>query len=84
MKEPYMLLDSMICRLYEEEKSTHFRLEWTPMAYYVAEKGHIFNWSQILSINIFEEARRAPGLKLLGFYMSTYLLDVICVENCFL
>jgi hypothetical protein len=83
MKEPYQFLASMICRLYGEEKCTHFKLEWTPIAHYVAEKGHVFNWAQLLSINIFETTKGAPGPKQPGFFMSSYLLDVVCASNCF-
>jgi hypothetical protein len=36
-KPPYQILTSMICRLYGEEVSTHFKLEWTLIAHIVAE-----------------------------------------------
>jgi hypothetical protein len=42
MKGPYMLLASMICKMHEEVKCTHFRLEWTPIVHYVVDKGNIF------------------------------------------
>jgi hypothetical protein len=28
LKDPYKILNAMICRLYGEETSTHFRMEW--------------------------------------------------------
>jgi hypothetical protein len=53
-------------------------MEWTPMAHCVVEKGKSFNWAQILAFNIFKNAREAPELKKPGFYMSSYLTDVVC------
>jgi hypothetical protein len=38
-KEPYQLLASMICRLYGKETCMHFKLEWTPLAYFMVDKG---------------------------------------------
>jgi len=37
LKDPYRMLNAMICRLYGEETSTHFRMEWFSMAYIVAK-----------------------------------------------
>ena len=83
MKEPYQFLSSMICKLYGEDKCTHFKLEWTPIAHYVSDKGDVFNWEQLLSINISETTKGALGPKQPGFFMSSYLLDVVCASNHF-
>jgi hypothetical protein len=37
LKDPYIMLNVMIYRLYDEETSTHFRMEWFLMAYTVAK-----------------------------------------------
>jgi hypothetical protein len=69
-KEPYQLLETLICRLYGEEGSTHFNMEWVPIMHYVVEVGHIFNWAQILSPTSLKLVREAPRLKKPSFYMS--------------
>jgi hypothetical protein len=38
----------MICRLYGEETSTHFLMEWFMMAYTMVKIGKVFNWAHIL------------------------------------
>jgi hypothetical protein len=53
------------------------------MEYCVFEVGHILNSSQILTFNILKNAREACGLKKLGFYMSSYLIDFICSPIAF-
>jgi hypothetical protein len=83
LKNPYRILNSMICRLYGEETSTHFRMEWFPMAYTVVKTDQDFNWESILSFNIANRVLDPKGMKNPGFYMSSYLIDVICVANCF-
>jgi hypothetical protein len=77
-KRPYKMLNTMICRLYGEEKSTHFHMEWMPMAYTVVKTGKIFNWVDILTFNIFQNVKNSPGMKNPSFYMSAYLIDVVC------
>jgi hypothetical protein len=86
MKEPYKILFTMIWILYGEEKNIHFKREWTPMSHYhyLIENGNIFNSDQLLFINIFETTRREPTLKNLCFFMSTYLIDVICATHHFI
>jgi hypothetical protein len=78
LKEPYRLLNTMICRLYGEETNTHFWMEWFPMDYTMVKTGQVFNWENILAFNIFNRAKEAPGMKKPGFYMSSYLIDAIC------
>jgi hypothetical protein len=66
----------MICRMYGEDTYTHFKLEWTPLAYCMDKVGYIFNWVQILSFNIFQNAKEAPGLK------KTRFLHVLIFDRC--
>jgi hypothetical protein len=73
----------MICRLYGEETNTHFRMEWFLMAYTVAKTRKSFNWDNILSFNITNQVWEAQGMKNHGFYMTTYLIDAICVAHRF-
>jgi hypothetical protein len=76
-KESYQILTTMICELYGEETSVHFKLEWFPIAHNLAEEGKIFNWAHILSNNIFQNVQESHTNKKLGFYMSYFLIDAI-------
>jgi hypothetical protein len=73
----------MICRLCGEETITHFRMEWFMMAYTIVKTRKSFNWDRILSFNISTQVKEAKGMKNLGFYMTTYLIDAICVAHVF-
>jgi hypothetical protein len=83
LKDPYIILNAMICRLYGEETNTHFRMEWFLMAYTIVKTRKAFNWANILSFNISTRAQEAKGMKNLGFYMTTYLIDAVCVAHVF-
>jgi hypothetical protein len=74
----------MICKLYGEETNTHFIMEWFLMAYAVVKMGKALDWANILSFIIMTQAREAQGMKNPRFYMSTYLIDVVCVAHKFL
>jgi hypothetical protein len=84
LKNPYRIMNSMICRLYGEETSTHFRMEWFPMAYTMVKNGQAFNWEIILSFNITNQVLDPKGITNHVFYMSSYLIDVICATRYFL
>jgi hypothetical protein len=43
LKVPYKLLVAMLCRLYGEEKSTHFQIDWLPLAHIIINIGQVFN-----------------------------------------
>jgi hypothetical protein len=68
---------AILCRLYGEEKSTHFQIDWLPLARIIIKTGHIFNWADILAFNIFLHAKNLPGMKKPCFYMSSYMIDAI-------
>jgi hypothetical protein len=74
----------MLSRLYGEEKSTHFQMEWIPMAYTVVKTEHVFNWAKILTFNIFHNMKNVPGMKKPCFYMFAYLIDAIFSSMQFL
>jgi hypothetical protein len=46
LKTPYKLLVAMLCRLYGEEKSTHFQIDWLPLAHTIIRKRQIFNFGR--------------------------------------
>jgi hypothetical protein len=73
----------MICRLYGEETKTHFNMEWFPMEYTMVKTYKSLNGDNVLSFNIANQVLNMKGMKNIGFYMSSYLIDLICVNNYF-
>jgi hypothetical protein len=84
LKDPYKILNEMICRLYGEETNTHFRMEWFSMAYTVFKTRKAFNSANILSFNISSHIWEAKSMKIHVFYMKIYHIYVVCVEHVFL
>jgi len=87
LREPYKLVAMMMCRLFGDPDAKEFQQVWVQLMHEVCNKGTIFNWSGILSCAIVHAVNRAR--RVLGenepahFYMSSYLLDVICATNPF-
>ena len=52
IKKPYQIVASLLCIQHKEPDSLHFKLEWTPLYYYVTLLGIKFNWTTILSSNM--------------------------------
>jgi hypothetical protein len=77
-KGSYQILATIICRVYGEEGCTHFKLDCVPPTHYVVEAGQVFNWAQILSVNIFKVVKEDIINEKPCFYMSAYLFDAIC------
>jgi hypothetical protein len=85
-KRPHMIAITMICRLYGEKNPQHFKLEWVPLLHQIVKKGKIFNWAEILSANILLVVKRSlesPPRFGVGFFMSSYLIDVVCAITPF-
>jgi hypothetical protein len=49
LREPYIYLMALICRLYGEKDCSRFSEAWMPLAYTVAISGRSFNWGAIIS-----------------------------------
>jgi len=49
LREPYIYLMALICRLYGEKDCSKFSEAWMPLAYIVAISGSSFNWGVIMS-----------------------------------
>jgi hypothetical protein len=77
LKTPYKMLVDILCRLYGEEKSTHFQTDWMPLAHIVIKTGKIFNWEDIVSFNICLHMNNLPGMKKPCFHTSAYMIDAI-------
>jgi hypothetical protein len=86
LKEPYMYLMALICRLYGEKDSSKFSEVWMPLAYTMAISGSSFNLGAIiskqLSINILQAQTPKYGETSI-LHMESYMLDVICGRNVF-
>jgi hypothetical protein len=71
----------MTYRLYGREDATHFFLQWVLLIYSVAE-GSSFDWAKMLSDSltsqIIEYWTQKESGKATSFFMSAYLMDIIC------
>jgi hypothetical protein len=77
----YMYVAMMTCRLFGREDTSHFYISWVPLIFRVAE-GCSFNWAKILSDSLFNQITEYREQKAAGkpssFFMSAYIMDVIC------
>jgi hypothetical protein len=48
LRDPYIDLMALICRLYGEKDCSRFSKAWMPLAYIVAISGSGFNWGEII------------------------------------
>ena len=76
----------MAYRLCGREDTTHFFLPWVPLIHTVAE-GCSFNRAKLLSGSLTSRIteyrmQRANG-KVTSFFMSTYIMDVVCFTTPF-
>jgi hypothetical protein len=49
LRDPYIYLMALICRLYKEKYCSRFSEAWMPLAYTVVIIGCNFNWGEIIS-----------------------------------
>ena len=86
LREPYMYLMALICRLYGEKDCSKFLEAWMPLAYTMVIFGSCFNWGVIISKHLriyIQQAQTPKEEDTPSFYMHLYLLDVICAKNVF-
>jgi hypothetical protein len=86
LREPYIYLMALLCRLHGEKDCSQFSEAWMPLAFTVAISGTGFNWGAIISKQLSTCIRQDQVLKegdTPAFYMASYLLDVICARNTF-
>ena len=82
-REPFSLLASMFYRLYGEENCTYFKSEWVPAAQHIILTCELFNWAQILFVNLQQQIEKYLKAKKPQFYMSAYVMDVFCATLAF-
>ena len=77
----------MMCRIYRKENTTHLFLQWVSIIHIVVE-GYSFDWAKILSDNLVKEITEYHSLKSKGklapFFMSAYIMDIVCFMTPFL
>lgn len=81
----YQLIAVMMSQLYGKGERDVFFGTWVPLMYVVATQGTIFNWVSILSSSLrtnIATAKSPPLEQPPEFYMSSYLLDVVC-SRCY-
>jgi hypothetical protein len=86
LRESYIYLMALLCRLHGEKDCSRFSEAWMPLAYMVAISRIGFNWGAIISKQLSTCIRQAQTPKegeTPSFYMASYLLDVICARNVF-
>jgi hypothetical protein len=86
LKEPYIYLMALICRLYGEKDCSIFSEVWIPLAYTVVISGSGFNWGVIISKKLsicIQQSQTPKEGETPTFYMASYLLDVMCTRNIF-
>jgi hypothetical protein len=86
LRESYIYLMALICRLYGEKYCSRFSEAWMPLAYTVAISGRGFNWGAIISKQLsicIQQAQTPKEGETPSFHMASYLLDVICARNAF-
>jgi hypothetical protein len=86
LNEYMVYVAMMLCRLFRKKTPTHFHTEWVPLLYEAAE-GYNFKWNKILSDNLAKEVMEYQTVRSNGqpvaFYMSSYIMDVICFMTPF-
>jgi hypothetical protein len=86
LRELYIYLMALICRLYGEKDCSMFLEAWMPLAYTMAIYGRHFNWGAIISKKLsicIQQAQTPKEGETPSFYMALYLLDVMCTKNVF-
>jgi hypothetical protein len=86
LEPQFKYITMMTYRLYRREDTTHFFLLWVPLIHIVAE-GCSFDWDKLLSesltTQIIEYQTQRESGKVASFFMSTYIMDVICFMTPF-
>ena len=86
LQTPFRLIALMLSRLYGRCDGKTYIFGWTPLMYYVAMEGTVFNWVDISTKNLSKGIKAAQeGLKQskLEFFMSSFLIDCILYKHRF-
>jgi hypothetical protein len=86
LEPQFKYIAMMTCRLYGKEDTTHFFLPWVPLIHTFVE-GCSFDWAKLLSDSltsrITEYRMQRENRKAASFFMSAYIMDVVCFMTPF-
>ena len=71
-----------LSRVFERKDGSTFLDKWTLIIYQIITSGATLNWGELISSNLDNQLRKVH--KDHQFYMSTYLMDVMCANIEFL
>ena len=84
-REPFSLLEAMLCRLYGLLNCIVFKLEWVPLVHNIITTGESFKWAQILLVvmkEAIEKYQKSPTSRNpFSIFMPT---SWMCSVQCFL
>ena len=66
----------LMSRIFGRKDASHYPDKWIPIIHQVIRYGSILNWSEIISSNLDIQLKKVQ--KEHQFYISSYILDVIC------
>ena len=69
----------LLSRIFGRKDASHFPNKWIIIIHQVISSGSILNWGEIISSNLDIQLKMIR--KEHKFYMSSYLLDVICASR---
>ena len=52
LRTPYRLLALMLDRIFDRANGKFYKISWVPLIYFVATRGTIFNWDDIVENNL--------------------------------
>jgi hypothetical protein len=68
----------LLSRLFGRKDGSTFPDKWIPIIYQIMTSGATLNWGELISSNLDNQLKRVH--KEHQFYMSTYLMDVMCAN----
>ena len=83
---PFRVIALMLRRIYGRADGRFYNFGWIPLLYCVAMKGSIFNWVDIVSMNLakcIKATQEGLQQRKSEFYMSSFLVDCILYRHRF-
>jgi hypothetical protein len=81
-----MYTTMMLCREFVKKIPTQYTIDWVPIIHEV-ENGYTFDWGKMLLDNLAKKIEdyiaQKPKGELAPFYMSAYIMDLICFRTPF-
>lgn len=68
----------LVSRVFRRKDGSTFSNKWIPIIYQIITSGATVNWGELISLNLGNQLKKVH--KEHQFYMSTYLMDVMCAN----